>query len=84
MEQIGSHEDRYHYYRDVQRENAIESIAKTIKDIELNHITLQTESADNEKDIATDLGLKQFLHPTGFPYQIGKHTYSDERNIGQN
>ena len=55
MEQIGSHEDRYHYYRDIQRENAIEFISKTLKNIELNYITLQTESADNEKNIATDL-----------------------------
>jgi hypothetical protein len=55
MEQIGGHEDRYHYYRDVQRENAIESITIAIKDIELNHITLQAKPADNEKNIATDL-----------------------------
>ena len=55
MKQIGGHKDCYHYYRDVQRENAIESITIAIKDIELNHITFQTEPADNEKKIATDL-----------------------------
>ena len=83
MKQIGGHEDRYHYYRDIQRENAIEFITIAIKDIELNHITLQAKTTDNEKDIATDLRVKQFLHPMGFPYQIGKHTYSDKRDIGQ-
>ena len=55
MKQIGGHKDRYHYYRDIQRENTIEFITIAIKDIELNHITLQAKTTDNEKDIATDL-----------------------------
>ena len=52
MKQIGSHEDRYHYYRDVQRENAIKFICKNIL---LNHIAFQAETTDNEKNIATGL-----------------------------
>lgn len=52
MEQIGGHKNRYHYYRDIQRENAIEFIRKKVY---LNHITLQTKPTNNEKDIATDL-----------------------------
>ena len=80
MKQIGGHEDRYHYYRDVQWENAIEFIRK---DILLNHIAFQAETSDNEKDIATDLRLEQFLHPRRLPYQICKYAYSDKRNIRQ-